>query len=69
MVAKDVKGCVPGWLEENEMWSRGWKSFVAMRIAKPGRDRRLLTVGAMSRPEGTAREPFCRAQRVSRMEW
>ena len=40
------------------MWSAGCQSFVAILRAK-GKERSLLTVGMMSRPLDTAREPFC----------
>lgn len=39
------------------MWSGGWKSLVATFRVK-GRERRVLIMGAMSRPPATAREPF-----------
>lgn len=38
------------------MWSRGWKSFVAIRRVK-GYVRSVLMVGAMSRPPATAKLP------------
>ena len=39
------------------MWSAGCQSFVAILMAN-GRDRRALTVGIMSRPFVTAKEPL-----------
>lgn len=39
------------------MWLGGWKSLVA-RMRWKGRAVRVLIVGAMVRPSGTAREPF-----------
>lgn len=39
------------------MWLGGWKSLVA-RMRWKGRAVRVLIVGAMVRPSGTASEPF-----------
>lgn len=52
----DVYGVADGWLAAKEICDAGWKSFVA-RIRGKGRDVRVLIVGAMERPSGTAREP------------
>jgi hypothetical protein len=48
----------PAWLEAKDMWSRGCQSLVATLIAK-GSERSSFTVGTISRPFGTARDPFC----------
>lgn len=53
----DWKATAPGWFSAKETWFGGWLSRVAILMVK-GRDRREFTVGAMSRPWGTAREPF-----------
>ena len=47
-----------GWLDAKEMWLGGCQSLVAILRAK-GQERRVLTVGRIARPLGTAREPFC----------
>lgn len=57
-VAVSANGRLPGWLAAKEMWSGGCQSRVATRVARAGRARRALMVGTMSRPPGTAREPF-----------
>lgn len=57
MVVNEVKGSVPGWLVENEMCVAGCQSFVAI-LRVNGRVRRVLIVGIMVRPWGTARLPF-----------
>lgn len=61
MSMNDSKGLLfgDGWLAAKEMWLDGCQSWVPMRIAKEGRLRRLLIMGAMARPPSTAREPFC----------
>jgi hypothetical protein len=58
MVTVDSKGLLLGasWFEANEMWSWGWKSFVATLSAK-GSESNSLMAGTMSRPPVTARAP------------
>lgn len=56
-VVVSMKGFLGGWLDANEMWSGGCQSLVAILRTK-GRVRRVLIVGIMERPFGTAREPF-----------
>lgn len=60
MSTKDSKGRLlgAGWLLAKDMWFFGWKSWVAIRITKPGRERRELMNGATDRPSWTARDPF-----------
>lgn len=57
IVVKSTNGCLLGWLEANEMWSAGCQSFVAILRAK-GRVKRVLIMGIVERPSGTARLPF-----------
>lgn len=59
MVAVLAKGVLSGGgcCEAKLMWLGGWKSFVAMRRRK-GRVSRLLIMGLIVRPSGTARAPF-----------
>jgi hypothetical protein len=60
MSMKVSKGLLFGgeWLLAKEMWEGGWKSWVPIFRAKPGRERRELMTGAMERPPSTARDPF-----------
>ncbi len=60
IVTKDSYGLLSGgsWLEAKEMWSAGWKSFVAT-FRTNGRESRELIVEPRSLPPATAREPFC----------
>ena len=56
---KDSKALLLGgpWDVLKEMWSTGWKSLVAIFRGKCSA-KRSLTVGAISRPPGTANDPF-----------
>jgi hypothetical protein len=58
MVAVDSKGLLLGasWFEAKEMWSCGWKSFVATLSTK-GSESNSLMAGTISRPPVTARVP------------
>lgn len=58
MVVVDTNGSAPAWFAANETWSAGCQSLVAILVAN-GSLRSELTTGAMARPSGTAREPFC----------
>jgi hypothetical protein len=62
IVVVSVYGALPGWFDAKEMWSTGCQSFVAILVTN-GRSRSLLTVGMISRPLVTAKEPFCCYQR------
>jgi hypothetical protein len=68
MVVVSMKGCLGGsesccwwWLLAKEMWLGGCQSLVAILRGRivAGSARRVLISGVMSRPEATAREPFC----------
>lgn len=63
MSINDTKGLLfgGGWFDAKEMWSAGCQSWVPMRIAKAGRLRRSLIIGAIARPPSTASEPFYHA--------
>lgn len=52
----EVKGAVPGWFAEKEVWDCGCQSWVASLRGK-GRASRAFMGGRTARPSGTAREP------------